>query len=65
MKIKIIGLRHCSVVLITTLLISTVSTVNAQPNYSIEWSTIDGGGGTSTGGICPHSEQHSTRNKPD
>lgn len=50
MKSKIIGLRHCSLVLITTLLISTVSAVNAQPDYSIEWSTIDAGGGTSTGG---------------
>jgi hypothetical protein len=25
--------------------------VMAQPTYSIDWSTIDGGGGTSTGGV--------------
>ena len=25
--------------------------VHAQTNYTIDWSTIDGGGGTSTGGV--------------
>ncbi len=32
-------------------LISAVSFVALGQNYSIDWSTIDGGGGTSTGGV--------------
>jgi hypothetical protein len=28
-----------------------VSTASAQTNYSLDWWTIDGGGGTSTGGV--------------
>ena len=47
------GLRP-SVVILLWLLLSTLnsqlSTVFAQ-SYSIDWSTIDGGGGTSTGGV--------------
>jgi hypothetical protein len=27
------------------------ASTHAQPSYSIDWSTIDGGGGTSTGGV--------------
>ncbi len=29
----------------------TALAVHAQTNYSIKWSTVDGGGGTSTGGL--------------
>src|SRR5215471_12927087 len=32
------------------LIASLISSVNAQ-NYAIDWYTIDGGGGTSTGGL--------------
>ena len=34
-----------------TSLLATASCLCAQAQYSIDWSTIDGGGGTSTGGV--------------
>jgi hypothetical protein len=41
-----------SAIRVAVLLLSlAVSAVHAQTNYSIDWSTIDGGGGTSTGGV--------------
>jgi hypothetical protein len=36
--------------LLTGLLLLAANNLNAQ-SYSIDWSTIDGGGGTSTGGV--------------
>jgi hypothetical protein len=32
-------------------LVATSLAVLAQPNYAITWQTVDGGGGTSTGGV--------------
>ncbi len=47
MKAKL--LAFCAVVLLSSLG-PQLSTARAQP-YSIDWYTIDGGGGTSTGGV--------------
>jgi hypothetical protein len=33
------------------LLVLGVSAAPAQPNYSLDWFSVDGGGGTSTGGV--------------
>jgi hypothetical protein len=38
------------------------ATVLAQPQYTLDWSTIDGGGGTSTGGVY---EVSGTIGQPD
>ena len=43
-------LNHTNYALATLLLALTLSAAQAQ-TYSIDWSTVDGGGGTSTGGV--------------
>jgi hypothetical protein len=45
MRIRLRGL-----VLVALAAVGAIALVNAQ-NYTIDWSTIDGGGGTSTGGV--------------
>ncbi|HEY5912137.1 MAG TPA: hypothetical protein VJA21_16155 [Verrucomicrobiae bacterium] len=40
----------CPIIAVAALLMFTLSGVRAQ-SYSIDWHTIDGGGGTSTGGV--------------
>jgi hypothetical protein len=44
------GLRSALLLVAFGLLVAT-SFAHAQTNYAIDWSTIDGGGGTSTGGV--------------
>lgn len=41
----------CSVVAVIVVLLTLAIPARAQTNYTIDWFTVDGGGGTSTGGV--------------
>jgi hypothetical protein len=39
-------------IILTSIILTFLSLGTASAQYAITWSTIDGGGGTSTGGVC-------------
>lgn len=45
------GLNMMSPLILCPLLVLSFAAVAGAQNYSIDWSTVDGGGGTSTGGV--------------
>lgn len=52
-RIDILQLRYLGVLLVVSLLLLTVLTALAQSGgaYDLTWNTLDGGGGTSQGGV--------------
>jgi len=51
MKTRPYSRRHSRLLILSAVVLTTFATRIAAQQYAIDWFTIDGGGGTSTGGV--------------